>query len=127
MRNKTLSEHDEQCALIEWRDRFASHYPPLARLFHIPNGGKRDQATAARLKAEGVTAGVPDLCLPVARQGYHGLYIEMKAAGGRVSSEQRQWLAAAAADGYMAVVCRSWPEAARIIARYLGEAIPLPE
>jgi hypothetical protein len=121
-----MSERDEQVALIEWRDRFAPHYPALGRLFAIPNGGKRDVVTAARLKAEGVTAGVPDLCLPVARLGYHGLWIEMKTDGGRVSKEQRRLLAQLEADGYMTGVCYSWPEAARVIARYLGEPIPLP-
>src|SRR5262245_64718583 len=54
--------------------------PPIpARLcFAIPNGGARDVITAGRLKAEGVRAGVPDVCLPVARAGYHGLFLEVK-------------------------------------------------
>ena len=36
-------------------------------MFRIPNGGSRHPAEAARLKAQGVKAGVPDLCIPVAR------------------------------------------------------------
>lgn len=40
---------------------------------------KRDKATAVALKRQGVKAGVPDICLPVARNGYHGLHIELKA------------------------------------------------
>ena len=44
----------------------------------MPNGGKRNPAEAARFKAMGVKAGVPDLCLPVPMNGYAGLYIEMK-------------------------------------------------
>lgn len=121
-----MSEHDEQAALIQWLALYEERYPALQRLYAIPNGGKRDKATAARLKAEGVKPGVPDLCLPVARRGYHGLYIEMKISGGRVSKEQRQWLAAAEADGYMTAVCYSWPEAARLLVAYLGADIPLP-
>lgn len=122
-----MTEHDEQVALFDWRDRCAPLCPPLGMLFAIPNGGKRDVVTASRLKAEGVTAGVPDLCLPVARRGYHGLYIEMKVRGGRVRSEQRKWLAALEAEGYMTVVCWSWPEAARVIARYVDVPLPLPD
>lgn len=121
-----MTEHDAQCALIQWRDLLAPRCPALGLLYAIPNGGKRDVVTATRLKAEGVTAGVPDLCLPVAREGYHGLYIEMKIPGGRVSPAQRQWLAALEAEGYMTAVCYSWPEAARVIARYLGAPLPLP-
>lgn len=123
-----MSERDEQVALIAWRDRFAPQFPALGRLYAIPNGGKRDVVTATRLKAEGVTAGVSDLCLPAARRGYHGLYIEMKRpAGGRVSKEQRDWLAYLETEGYMTAVCHTWPEAARVIARYLGAPIPLPD
>lgn len=50
----------------------------LALLHHIPNGGARSKATAGRLKAEGVKAGIPDICLPVPKNGYGALYIELK-------------------------------------------------
>src|SRR5262245_57218105 len=53
--------------------------PAPARLcFAIPNGGARDVITAGRLKAEGVKAGVPDVCCPVARWRWHSLYLEFK-------------------------------------------------
>lgn len=43
--------------------------PELKLLYHVPNGGKRDKRTATALRRQGVKAGVPDLCLPVARGG----------------------------------------------------------
>lgn len=89
-------------------------------LYHIPNGGKRGKAEAIRFKAEGVKAGVPDICLPVARGEWHGLYIELKRReGGRVSAEQTQWLEALMREGYCTAICRGWEEAQRMILRYL--------
>ena len=73
-----MSEHDEQAALFEWATWHTSQCPELGLLFAIPNGGHRHPVVAARLKAEGVRAGVPDICLPVARKGYHGLFVELK-------------------------------------------------
>ena len=78
------TEHEEQRELVQW---FRQTYPGV-RIFAIPNGGARNLATAARLKAEGVSSGVPDLCVPAWR-----LWIEMKRAkGGVVSAEQKGWI-----------------------------------
>ena len=75
---------------------------------------------AARLKAAGVKSGVPDICLPVPRAGYHGLYIELKRQkGGRISPEQTEWIDALIKQGYCAAVCRGWEAAREEILRYL--------
>lgn len=72
------------------------------------------------LPAEGVKAGVPDLCLPVARGQYHGLYIELKRQrGGRTSDHQSEWLDALSAQGYKAALCYGWEQAAGTIIEYL--------
>ena len=70
-------EDDEQETLFEWAEIQAAKYPVLELMYHTPNGGKRDITTAKKLKRRGVKPGVPDVCLPVARGNYHGLYIEM--------------------------------------------------
>jgi hypothetical protein len=49
----------------------------LKLLYAVPNGGDRNLRVPRKLKAEGVMAGVADLCLPAARRGYHGLYLEI--------------------------------------------------
>ena len=80
MRNFRLDdESGHQEALFEWAAYHMDCMPELEYMHHIPNGGKRDKRTAVALKRQGVKAGVPDICLPVARNGYHGLYIELKA------------------------------------------------
>lgn len=89
-------------------------------MFHIPNGGKRGKAEAIRFKAEGVKAGVPDICLPVPRGEWHGLFIEMKRReGGSVSPEQTAWLEALMHAGYYTAICRGWEDAQRVIVAYL--------
>ena len=120
---RTPLEGEEQQALFRWAEMAsATLRPELRLLHHIPNGGSRNKAEAARLKGEGVRSGVPDLCLPVARGGYHGLYIELKrSSGGRVSESQARWLAALTGEGYLAVVCHGWDEARHVIENYLDE------
>lgn len=98
-------EHRIQVACVRW---FRAQYRDLANLlFAIPNGGRRDKATAARLKDEGVVAGVADLALLLPSKGCHGLFIEMKTAKGRQSESQKQWQRLVVSQRYKYVVCRS--------------------
>lgn len=107
------TEHQEQVALFEWAAWMAKRIPELHLMHAIPNGGKRDIRTAARLKAEGVKPGVPDIFLPVPRGGKHGLYIELKRRkGGVISKAQEAWIRALTNQGYMCAVCHG-AEAAR--------------
>ena len=85
-------------------------------MMHIPNGGYRKPSEAARFRALGVRAGVPDILLPVARGGYHGLWIELKRRrGGRVSDEQSGWLDALKRQGYACAVCHGLEVAVAVI------------
>lgn len=114
-----MSEHLQQKTLINMVDWHAKRHPDLAMLYAVPNGSARHKAVAGKLRAEGVRSGVPDLCLPVARGGCHGLYIELKTATGRVQASQRDWMARLEAQGYRAVVCRGWREAWAELTDYL--------
>lgn len=115
------TEAQEQTALFRWAEIVGKTHPELRLLYHCPNGGSRNAIEAARFKAQGVKAGVPDIFLPCARSGFHGLYIELKRRkGGRVSEEQRAMIKALTAQGYRAEVCKGWEDAARIITEYLS-------
>jgi len=81
-----MSEHQEQCALMRMCRLHERKYPGLELIHSIPNGGARHIAVAAKLRAEGVRAGVPDIFLPVPRGSAHGLYIELKRKGGRTET-----------------------------------------
>ena len=115
------TESQEQCVLVEWANLAALKTPELNLLYHIPNGGHRNKAVAAKLKAEGVKSGVPDFCLPVARRQYHGLYIELKRTrGGRLKQEQKLWITALTEQGYLALSCRGFDEARQALLDYLS-------
>lgn len=100
--------------------RFAAQYcPEIDLLFAIPNGGHRHISVAVALRDEGVKAGIPDLFLPVARDPYHGLFIEMKAQGGKVSRLQQQWIKTLGSQGYRVEVCRGFDQARATLCAYL--------
>ena len=115
----SASEADEQRAVIE----YCRWKHPDVLIFHIPNGGSRDAREAHNLKLQGVVAGVPDLCIPVAKRGYHGMYIEMKRAGkgARITENQKEIIAYLRDQGYRAEICYGATEAIRAIDHYLGE------
>ena len=115
-------EHAHQVALFSWADNMRRKYPELAYMFAIPNGGVRAARTAARLKAEGVRRGVPDVHLPVPRGGHHGLWIELKRPGRHaVTKEQKAWIAGLAAMGHRAEICVGWDAARELIVEYLEQ------
>ena len=113
------SEHDIQSTLIEWATWNSHRYPELSLLFAIPNGGIRDAITGKRLKEEGVKKGVPDLLLPIPKQNYHGLFIEMKRPKAKLSPVQKQWHDKLLEQGYQVKTCYSTNEASATIKEYL--------
>ena len=115
------SESVEQICLFRWAAFEEGKYPELKYIFHVPNGGKRNITTAKRLKAEGVKAGVPDICLPVPRGQYHGLYIELKAGKNTTTENQDRWLEFLKQQGYCAAVCYGWEKVSKVILRYLNQ------
>lgn len=126
MQNKYSSlpaplENEEQITLFQWARLQSGKHPELSLLYHIPNGGSRNKAEASRLQAEGVKAGVPDLCLPVPRGTYHGLYIELKRIrGSKTSDLQVRWMESLMKQGYYVNICKGWKAAAQKIIDYLG-------
>lgn len=112
-------EHNEQVALMQWW-RIAHGVYPESALFAIPNGGARDPVGGARLKAEGVRAGVPDLFLAIPSDDSHGLWIELKKRkGGKVSNAQSEMMGMLTDQGYAVRVCHGWIEARTAILEYL--------
>jgi hypothetical protein len=115
-------EHQEQVALFMWANTMdAAHkHPALSSMFAIPNGGARHIAVALKLKAEGVKAGVPDIFLPWRSGEYAGLFIELKADGGKISPAQQAWNKFLNIAGYRAEFCFGWIAAAKVICEYLN-------
>lgn len=116
-------EHEAQAGFFSWLAAVEAHpmTPPHVALaafltYAVPNGGHRDPRTAARLKAEGVKRGVPDIqCdYPVRhadtpqgeRAAFHGWRCEVKIKPNRLSPEQERRLAELAGLGYAVAVAR---------------------
>lgn len=111
-------EHRLQAACVQW---FNLQFPHLrSRLFAVPNGGRRDAVTGAKLKAEGVRAGVADLILLRTNARHGALLIEMKTPTGRQSERQKAWQQELTQTGeYRYVICRSLTDFQREVSTYL--------
>jgi hypothetical protein len=107
------TEHEEQRNLVRW---FRQTWLGV-RIFAIPNGGHRSMATAGRLKAEGVSSGVPDLFVPAWR-----LWVEMKRAkGGNLSSEQKDWKEYLESVNYWCIVGKGADDAKTKISAFFDQ------
>jgi len=126
------TEREEQVKLAKYLDS-------LGLLWcHVPNEGhggygKGAQIKGARLRAEGLKSGVPDVlifnqCSVVSdKEELHrsGCAIELKRQkGGRVSDSQKEWLAGLRRAGWVAEVCNGFEEAQKLIKElgYEGES-----
>jgi hypothetical protein len=117
-----ITEQQHQQSLFKWSQQphIRAQYPCLKLLHHIPNERQCSPAMGRQLKLAGVRAGICDLHLPVARGGYHSLYIEMKNETGRTSPEQEWWVDNLLAEGNFAEVCHGHQSAIRVIEWYLS-------
>jgi len=117
-----MNENQHQALVVKWSQQEAirSKWPELKLLFHIPNERICSVQQGANLKRMGVKRGVPDLCLPVARGAYHGLFIEMKTESGTATSDQKWWGDQLKEQGYMWAVCKGWESAVKLLEIYLN-------
>lgn len=113
--NTVLSEHQEQVLFVQW---FRRTYKGV-RIFAIPNGESRSKSAGARLKAEGVSAGVPDLFIPA-----WNTWVEMKRSkGGRTSDKQKDWLAYLESVGHKTFVCAGFDNAKIVTEKVYKETL----
>lgn len=113
-------EEQMQADVFQWAEWQSKKHPELAYMFHIPNGGYRHKATAARMKRAGQKAGVPDIFLPASRGAKHGLFIELKAGKNKPTEKQKEYITFLNEQGYVAAVCFSFDETINVILNYLG-------
>jgi hypothetical protein len=110
--------------LVHWADRTKVRgFLVGDYLAAVPNAGKRSARAGARIKAEGLRPGFPDLVLTLPGRGYHALFIEMKRVGAPASDvrdNQREWLDRLNRNGYCARVARGFKEARDLVLWYLN-------
>lgn len=97
----SMTEHEIQSEFIRIVEESMPHI-----LFCATVGGARMSISEAKkIKRAGYRKGVPDVIFYEPRNGYHGLAIEIKRKGGRVSPHQKQWVLDLQRRGYHAEVC----------------------
>ena len=107
MTEKITSEDHEQMLFVQW---FKRTYPTV-KIMSIPNGGHRHIAVAAKMKATGQAAGVPDIFIPAWL-----CWIEFKRIkGGIVSPVQRDWIAYLESIGHRVIIGHGFEDARRQI------------
>ena len=136
MNKLNLSESQHQQLLFQWATLNEKHFPELAFLVAIPNGGLRNLSVGARMKAEGCRKGFPDLMLPCPRGEYHSLAIELKKPSAKLktpklhdtgylrtggeSDEQIDWILFLRSQGWLCAVAYGWEEARDLVLGYLN-------
>jgi hypothetical protein len=116
------SEHEEQCAVVQWWDAWApAHGYDRRLLFAIPNGSNKSPAARMKFQREGLRAGVPDLMLSISRMDFHGMFIEMKRVRGSVTSDdQLEYGNLLVKRGYRVALCHGADAAIKVIEDYLA-------
>ena len=87
---------------------------------HTPNEGKRSYSEGRKLKEMGLSKGFPDISILEPMGKYHGLYIEMKRKGNKLTEDQIKWLMELRARGYATALCYSASEAIDKIEKYMS-------
>lgn len=105
MKIKTPSEYDEQKMLIGWLNAMGIAY------FAVPNEGLRTQRNGARLKAQGMVAGAPDIVLVDLTIAEVPVAIEMKAKKGRLTDSQRNMHDIMRRAGWLVIVAHGVDDA----------------
>lgn len=89
--------------------------------FHCPNEIRAKPQYLKKRKAMGVLSGVSDLVILEPRGKYHGLMIELKVKGGKVSENQKEFIKQAEKRGYKGFVCWSVDDLIEIVDNYLKQ------
>ncbi len=106
-----ISEHQLQASYFDWVRVMEKQDPTYSAIFAIPNGGMRDIRTAVKLKKEGVRAGVWDVHIPISKDGWAGMWIEMKVKPNKLTPEQKAFGALMQDAGHKLAVAYSFEEA----------------
>lgn len=108
------------------------YYPLVDLIYHVPNGGARGKdpkdakVQGAKMVAAGLKKGTPDLCLPIPRQTYAALYIEMKRPkDGALSPHQKKRISMLSEVYNFIAVIDDWQLGTQLVRDYVFMADPM--
>jgi hypothetical protein len=105
-RKRATSEHSLQTMVL---GHLRLRAFPEVFWFSIPNAGLRSFGTATRMKAEGLTAGIADICIML--EGGRTLWLELKSSKGRQSDYQKGFQAICDRLGHAYILAHNLDEA----------------
>jgi len=127
-KNDSPLEKEEQEKFFVYASYLHGQFPLLKNLLFATQSGAWYHGNASQRAGQhraatkqGKKNGVADILCLIPMGQYHGLAIEMKRQkGGKVSQDQKDWLADAEDAGYYAVVALGADEAIDALNYYLG-------
>jgi VRR-NUC domain-containing protein len=84
--------------------------------FHVPNGLVSNPRAVCRMKREGLTSGVPDICL--VRPGGTAAFLELKSPTGRQTPAQRAFQQLCESNGTPYAIARTIDEAIKALSSW---------
>jgi hypothetical protein len=110
------SERRAQQRLVQWM------YEAKVPFYAICNGADVSPHHRQTLLSEGMSPGMFDLCLPLARGCYHSMYLELKRSdgGSGMSDAQKAWQKVLQENGHFAVCCHGYEKAKEAVEWYLS-------
>jgi len=106
-----------QIKVIQW---FKETYPEYAEdILHIANERKCTRLRGFILKLMGVQAGVADIFLDIPKNGYRGMWLELKYGKNKATESQKRFLARKSLQGYAAVCVVGFDAAKSFIDNYM--------
>ena len=114
-----LSEHQIQSSFFAMVNALLPR--SQAQLIYAnPNGGARHPVVGAKLKAEGVRKGIPDVNIDIPRGTCPGMRIEFKSLKGRVKPHQAEMHDLLRGQGYLVEIHRDAQTAFQSLQKYLS-------
>ena len=112
-----FEESKLQQSAVKW---FKYTYPKYQRfLVAVSNEGQRTPKNGARMKAQGMIAGISDLILFDPESVQMPIFLECKTQKGRQSQSQKEFEAEYTEAGYKYYIFRSFDEFREIVNNYL--------
>lgn len=113
------TEKQEHLAFMDWV-RMQPNALIRAAIIHIPNQANHDARYGRVLKQMGLRAGVSDFFLPIPRNNYSGLWLELKrVSGGRENISQKNWIDLMRSLAYRAEFAYGAEHAINLVKEYM--------
>lgn len=114
-----MTEARLQSECVKW---FRLQWPAYAHcFFKIDNEGLRSPKRASIALAMGLVAGIPDMLMAVPKNGSHGMFVEFKRPGQRVTQRQADIIGQLITNGYHVAVIDTLDRFQEAVVQYFGE------